>query len=183
LADSLWRDKVLVHRLNRGDPQAMREIYARYRVELVTLATALLFDKRQAEDVVHEVFARLVRQDARIRITSNLRGYLLRAVANTARNMNRVKQGKELTQEDEKAADLRVVPAPEEQAMQAEHCAMLPAALRQLPYEQREVVLLRHYGALRFRAIAKSQGVPVSTVQARYRYALDKLRSLLGGNP
>ncbi len=183
MADSLWRDRILVHRLNRGDLQAVGEVYARYRVELVTLATALLFDKRQAEDVVHEVFAKLARNDARIRITSNLRGYLLRAVANMARNENRVKQGKDLTRADGDVGSLRVVASPDERAMQAEHCAMLPSALQQLPYEQREVILLRHYGGLRFKAIAKCQGVSISTVQGRYRYGLDKLRSLLGGNP
>jgi len=151
-------------------------------VDLVTLAMALLFDRSQAEDIVHEVFARLVQNGATIRITSNLRGYLLRAVANTARNVNRSQRGKDLSQADLDGAGLRVVPSPDGQAMDAEHCERLPWALEQLPYEQREVILLRHYGGLRFRAIAACQGVSISTAQGRYRYGLDKLRSLLGGD-
>lgn len=182
MADSLWEDKILVGRFSRGDLDALRRIYARYRVDLVTLATALLFDKTQAEDAVHEVFARLVQNGATIRITSNLRGYLLRAVANTARNMNRLRRGSDLSQADADGAGLWVVPSPDGQAMQAEHCEMLPWALEQLPYEQREVVLLRHYGGLRFRAIAKCQDVSVGAAQARYRYGMDKLRSLLDGD-
>jgi len=62
-----------------------------------------------------------------------------------------------------------------------EELRQLSWALRELPYEQREVVLLRIYSGMRFRAIAKSQGVSINTVQGRYRYALDKLRSMLDG--
>jgi RNA polymerase sigma factor (sigma-70 family) len=183
LADPLWQDKVLIRRFNRGDPEALRRIYARYRVSLVTLATGLLFDKSRAEDVVHEVFARIVEDRARISIASNLRGYLFRAVANTARNVNRTKTGRSLRDADPPEAGLQVVPSPDGQAMQAEQCGKLPSALQQLPYEQREVILLRHYAGLRFRAIAKCQGASISTVQGRYRYGLEKLRSLLGVDP
>jgi RNA polymerase sigma-70 factor (ECF subfamily) len=181
LVNSLWQDKMLIRRFNRGDPQAVRRIYACYRVDLVTLAAGLLFDRSQAEDVVHEVFVRLVQHRARIGIVSNLRGYLLRAVANTARNRNRSGHSRDRAEGDPEAAGLRAVPSPEMQAIEAEQCQKLPAALEQLPYEQREVILLRHYGGLRFRAIARCQGTSVSTVQGRYRYGLAKLRSLLGG--
>jgi RNA polymerase sigma-70 factor (ECF subfamily) len=66
--------------------------------------------------------------------------------------------------------------------MLVEQRQRLEQALGELPYEQREVVLLRHYGQVRFKAIAKLQGVSMSAVQARYRYGLKKLRSLLGAD-
>ncbi|MCU0914427.1 MAG: sigma-70 family RNA polymerase sigma factor [Planctomycetes bacterium] len=183
MANSSWKDKLLIRRFNQGHLEALRKMYARYRVDLVTLATGLLFDKDLAEDVVHEVFARLAENHARISIVSSLRGYLLRAVANTARNANRARRGLNQARAHPEAVDLRVVPAPELQAIQAEQSERLPGALQELPYEQREVILLRHYVGLRFKGIAQCQGVPVSTVQGRYRYGLDKLRSLLGGGP
>jgi len=62
-----------------------------------------------------------------------------------------------------------------------EQLRRLNEALAQLPYEQREVVLLRIYSGLKFKAIAESQGVSINTVQGRYRYGLDKMRSLLNG--
>ncbi len=55
----------------------------------------------------------------------------------------------------------------------------LAAALQQLPYEQREVLLLRAHSRMRFAAIAKTQGVSINTVQGRYRYAVDRLRAML----
>ena len=48
-----------------------------------------------------------------------------------------------------------------------------------LPFEQREVVTLHLYGDMRFRDIAGWQKTSIKTVQSRYRYGLEKLRSAL----
>ena len=74
------------------------------------------------------------------------------------------------------------VEPPECTAMLVEQRQRLEQFLEELPYEQREVVLLHHYGQVKFKAIAKHQGVSMSAVQARYRYGLKKLRSLLGSD-
>jgi hypothetical protein len=54
------QEKRLMMRFNRGDAAALRDIYALYKDELVTLASALLHDKTTAEDAVHDVFAMLI---------------------------------------------------------------------------------------------------------------------------
>jgi RNA polymerase sigma-70 factor (ECF subfamily) len=54
-------------------------------------------------------------------------------------------------------------------------------ALQQLPYEQREVVVLHTRGRMTFKAIAELRQVSIKTVQSRYRYGLDKLKTLLNG--
>ena len=51
----------------------------------------------------------------------------------------------------------------------------------QLPYEQQEVILLHIRGGLTFKVIAGHQGVSINTVQGRYRYGLDRLRSIMNG--
>jgi len=53
--------------------------------------------------------------------------------------------------------------------------------MTELPYEQREAIALRIHGNLGFRQIADLQNVSTKTVQSRYRYGLDKLRSTLNG--
>ena len=63
--------------------------------------------------------------------------------------------------------------------MSAELYRRIEQAMAQLPYPQREVIILHLQGGMRFRVIAESQSVSVNTVQSRYRYGLDKLRSLL----
>jgi len=59
--------------------------------------------------------------------------------------------------------------------------AQLAHAMTQLPYEQREVIILHLQSSMRFRQIAKSKGVSANTIRSRYRYGLDKLRSILNG--
>jgi RNA polymerase sigma factor (sigma-70 family) len=179
---ALLQNRLLIARFNQGDVQALQVIYDLYKKDMMTLATALLFDKTLAEDVLHEVFAKLIGLQSRLRIRSTLRGYLLQAVANEARTINRAKVRKDPANVDELCNSHRSVDRPEHTVMLAEERQRLDTALGELPYEQREVVLLRHYGQLRFIAIAKHQGVSMSAVQARYRYGLKKLRSLLGGD-
>ena len=74
------QDALLMMRWNRGDRDALRDIYALYKDDLVTLAGALLYDKTSAEDAVHDVFAKLVTSGNRLKITQNLRSYLFTAV-------------------------------------------------------------------------------------------------------
>jgi len=54
-------------------------------------------------------------------------------------------------------------------------------AIAQLPAEQREVIALRLKGEMTFNQIAKLHNVSVNTIQGRYRYGLNKLRSVLNG--
>lgn len=179
---ALLQDRILVGRFNKGDIHALQEMYDLYKTDMMTLAAALLFDKTLAEDVLHEIFSKLIGLQGRMRIRSTLRGYLLQAVANEARTTNRASARKDSTNSDGFDGSHPGVERPERHAERAEHCQRLELALGELPYEQREVVLLRHYGQLRFNAIATVQGVSMSAVQARYRYGLKKLRSLLGSD-
>jgi len=171
-----------VGRFNCGDISALQEMYDLYKKDMMTLATGLLFDKTMAEDALHEVFTKLIGLQGRMRIKSTLRGYLLQAMANEARTLNRIKDRRNSVDRSELHSSPPDVERPDDAAEYTERCQRLKLALAELPYEQREVVLLRHYGQVKFKAIAKCQGVSMSAVQARYRYGLNRLRSLLGGN-
>jgi DNA-directed RNA polymerase specialized sigma24 family protein len=52
----MLEDKLLIWKFNRGNYEALRSIYEKYKDDLVTLAAALLIDVASAEDVVHDVF-------------------------------------------------------------------------------------------------------------------------------
>jgi RNA polymerase sigma-70 factor (ECF subfamily) len=71
--------------------------------------------------------------------------------------------------------------SPDVRAIFGEELRQLTRALEQLPYEQREVLILHVHSGMNFRTIARQQGVSINTTQGRYRYALDKLRSMLDG--
>jgi len=169
----------LVWRFNRGHTDALREIYDEHKHELVTLATALLVDKSEAEDVVHDVFVGFIESKGRFRLTGSLKGFLATCVANRARNRN-----KSMRNHAPEAAAEPATPEnerPDLAAMFGEELKCVGGALAELPYEQREAVVLRLCGGMRFGAIAQMQGVSTNTVQGRYRYGLEKLKTLLDG--
>jgi len=62
---------------------------------------------------------------------------------------------------------------------QREDAALIEAALRELPAEQREVLVLRIWGGLTFAEIAATLGASINTVASRHRYALEALRRQL----
>ncbi len=167
--------KNLVRRFNQGDVESLRGMYDLFRHDLMTLAMALLRESAGAEDAVHEVFVKMLASQHKIRIRGNLRGYLLTAVANTCRDI--LRKGKVVVVPEQSKGCWQE--GPERAVVLNEAQQHLAVALEQLPYEQREVLVLRYFGDLKFKAIAKSQGVSINTVQGRYRYGLEKLRSLM----
>jgi RNA polymerase sigma-70 factor (ECF subfamily) len=68
---------------------------------------------------------------------------------------------------------------PDRRLIADEGARQVHGALGQLPYEQREVFVLHVQGDLTFREIAALAGASINTVQSRYRYGMEKLRSLL----
>ena len=171
-------DKALVWRFNRGDCDAVGVIYEKHKHDLLALAATLLNNASAAEDIVHDVFEAFLRLK-RFRLTGSLKGYLATCVANAARNVLRAnnRHRQELLEEAE-ALECAAT-GPDGEAMRSEESRLLSAALLELPYEQREVVMLHLRGGLKFAQIAKSQHVSINTVQGRYRYGLEKIRSRL----
>jgi RNA polymerase sigma-70 factor (ECF subfamily) len=174
----MLEDKLLILKFNRGNREALRSIYEKYKDDLVTLAAALLTDVTSAEDVVHDVFVGFIESSRKFRLTGSLKGYLATCVANNARNRN--KAGRR-HQNAEAGAVMPDAYRPDTAAMFGEELRRLSWALGQLPYEQREVLLLHSYSGMKFKTIAQQQKVSINTVQGRYRYAMDKLRSMLNG--
>jgi len=177
----MLEEKLLIWKFNRGDREVLRHVYEKYKDDLVTLAAALLNDKNAAEDAVHDVFVSFIKTAEKFRLTGSLKGYLTTCVANNARNRNKERQRHRsigLNRADPIVSDSN---RPEFCAMFGEELRQLSWSLAQLPYHQREVITLHLYSGMKFKAIANSQGVSINTIQGRYRYGLDKLRSLLNG--
>ena len=172
----MLEDKLLVFRCKRGSRDAMRRIYVKYKDYLLTLANALLNEKTAAEDVVHDVFVCFAESIEKFQLTGSLRGYLATCVSNLARDRIRAKQRRA----GKMSAITRNVSSackPEQKAIEKEQTLRLREVIGQLPYEQREAVVLHLRGRMKFREIAKLQNGSVSTVHGRYRYGLDKLHS------
>ena len=174
-------DRRLIWRFKRGDSDALRQIYAKYKNELLKLAIALTGDAPAAEDLVQDVFLWFAQASDDVSLNGNLRRFLLTCVANRSRNFVR-DRGRHATGVIE--ADSRTIcqeKRPDQWAILSEELALLAHAMSQLPYEQREVIGLYMQGDMTFLRIARIQNASISTVQGRYRYGMKKLRSLLNG--
>jgi RNA polymerase sigma-70 factor (ECF subfamily) len=173
-------EEQLIESLRAGDREAMRLLYESHKDCLFTLARGLLGDASAAEDVVHDVFIGFVESLHRYHVNGGLRAYLATSVANRARDRLRIAR-RRTTKSTPAEGGGEFHDPPEAQVILQEETQRLKQALVQLPYEQREVVLLHLQGDLTFKSIAELQGVSLSTAQGRYRYGLEKLRSLLMG--
>ena len=175
----MLEDRLLVWKFKRGGRDAFCRIYEKYRDGLLRLSISLLSESDAAEDIVHDVFASFIRNAGQFRLTGNLRGYLATCVANRARNANKAYRRRHGSGQDEVPAAASNSSRPDRWIIQSDELRRLNKALGQLPYEQRETVILRAQLGMKFGQIAKSQNVPIKTAQSRYRLGLDKLRSLL----
>jgi RNA polymerase sigma factor (sigma-70 family) len=172
-------DVLLILRFKYGSRDALRRIYDKYRDYLLKLAIALINDVNVAEDIVHEVFLKFAQSENKIRIKGSLKGYLRTCVVNSARNKARARHQRKSIALDEVVAMVADSNKPDYWIICKEESKRISNALAQIPFEQREVVILHLHGDMKFKAIADLQGTSIKTVQSRYRYGLDKLRVLL----
>jgi RNA polymerase sigma-70 factor (ECF subfamily) len=175
----MLEDKILILRFKYGSSDALHRIYEKYRVYLLKLATALLNDVNVAEDIVHDVFLRFAQSADEIKVEGSLKGYLRTCVVNSVRNKARAEQLRLSIKLDEVDPALVDSNKPDFWIICKEESKQISSALIQIPFEQREVVVLHLHGGMKFKDIAKLQNVSIKTIQSRYCYALDKLRSIL----
>jgi len=177
----MLEDKLLIWKFKRGGLDALRQIYDKYKGDLLKLAIVMTGDISGSEDVVQDVFVKLAESSDRIGIHGNLKNYLITCLMNRIRTLRRDGRRHKEAQIDQPAIESSQVHHPDQWAMLNEQMQQLRHAMVQLPFEQREVVTLRFEAGLGFRKIARIQNASINTVQGRYRYAIEKLRSVLDG--
>jgi RNA polymerase sigma-70 factor (ECF subfamily) len=133
-------DKHLIQELKHGDKEALRQIYEKYKDELLTIATSLLHEAGAAEDVLHDVFVSFASGIGGFELRRSLRQYLITSVVNRVRDRFRRKKHNavELEQAGPISSDLE---SPEEAAMLSEESKLLTDALAEIPFDQREAII------------------------------------------
>jgi len=156
--------------------------YEQYRDGLLVLGIALSNDVSIAEDALHDVFVEFARRMNGFKLTGSLKGYLSVCVANRVRDLMKTNRNRARILDGSQCSPQRAdMTDPSRSIICNERLQLLSSALTQLPYEQREVIVLRMHGQMRFGAIAKSLGISANTAKGRYRYGINKLRSVLNG--
>ncbi|MHC4144548.1 MAG: RNA polymerase sigma factor [Planctomycetota bacterium] len=172
-------DKLLIWKFKRGSREALRRIYDKHHAYLLKLAVVLTGNVDTAEDIVQEVFVHFAQSANRFGLAGSLKSYLITSTLNRVRNQRRDNERRRLQSLDTAEYVPSTTRRPDQWAVLSERLERLSYAMAFLPYEQREVITLRMEAGMAFRQIARLQKTSISTVNARYRYGIEKLRSLL----
>ena len=145
---------------------------------LLLLARQYLPARGDAEDVVQEAFVRFWRARDR---AQDRTAYLFGCVRTTALEWTRGRRRR--VRREEAVARAEAEPLFETPVEQDERRAAIELALRSLPAEQRDVIVLKLWAGLTFSQISVALAISANTAASRYRYALAKLREQLAEEP
>lgn len=176
-------DAALLARVGDGDEAAIEQLYQRYGGACFALARRILDDAQLAEDVVQQVFLALWKRNSYDPARGAVSTWLLsithhKSVDTLRREGNRRKR---LASEQALLQVAATGPGPEDEAWAQMRAERTREALRELPPEQREVLLLAYYGGYTQREIADLTGLPLGTVKSRTLAAMRRLRNHLSG--
>lgn len=171
-------DAGLVERAREGDLDAYGELVRRHQA--VAARVAAIVGAPDPEDAVQEALVKAYRALARFTTGSPFRPWLLRIVANEARNRGRTFRRQaglrlRIAAEPTTAGEL-----PEDAAVRAERRARLLAAIASLNERDRLVVGCRYLAELSEAETAAALGCSLGTVKSRLSRALDRLRAVMG---
>ena len=161
--------------LARGDLTALARLYDQYGGLLMAVGMRILSDRREVEDLLHDVFMEVWRQaktyDA---ARGSVRAWL--AMRMRSRALDRVRaagRSKVVLFDGPEAPD-----RPDDGADPSENLdgKTVRAALAALPDEQRAVLELGYFGGLSSSEIATELGIPIGTVKSRVARGLAQLR-------
>lgn len=178
MAELPFADKVRHLAAQLGDPgiDMLGGLFDLTSPRLVRLAVAITRNQYDAEDAVQAVMTRLAFRPAPLRGAEAPWSYLLRMVRNEALLVARKK--KRWINAAATIADLVTRRRVDELEREDTHRAVW-AALRSLPPEQAEVVVLKTWEEMTFAEIAEVLEASPNTVASRYQYALQKLATRL----
>jgi len=185
-------DEDLMQRYGRGDVRAFEILLERHRKPIFNFLLRSTRRPDTAEDLLQEVFLRVVRKAGTYRRQAKFTTWLY----TIARNLS-IDHARKMSHRKEASLDAPVGgcegegqtyvnlvpdkrPIADRRISNRQFAARLYEALDGLPEEQREVFLMRQFQQLKFREIAEIVGIPENTVKSRMRYALEALRRHLG---
>jgi RNA polymerase sigma factor (sigma-70 family) len=173
-------DAEAVAKSRGGDLDAYAVLVARYTLR-AHRAAFLLGAGEEADDVVQEAFVKAFRHLSRFRVGEPFGPWLLRIVANEAKNLTRSRRRRAALAIRLSAAGPgeTAVGGPVDDVLAAERRAGLLAAVNALPDKERQVLVCRYFLDLSEAGTAQVLGWPLGSVKSRTSRALNRLRGPL----
>ncbi len=176
----LPEDDELAERARDGDVGAFEELVTRYQDIAFRVAWLIVRNRGDAEDAVQDAFVKAYYALPRFRPGAPFRPWVLRIVANEARNRGRSSRRRDSLTLRLAATDTdHTVPSPEVTALDRADAEALVAGLDRLPERDRLVVACRYLFEMSEAETAEALDVRPGTVKSRLSRALVRLRSEL----
>ena len=160
-----------------SDDESWKDWFQRHGPKLLLCARQWTRSLADAEDVVQDAFVRFWRNQRGL--GGEPQGLLFTSVRRAAIDLARRNARRNAREEQSDGGLESTEPSFETPLEGDDRREAIEAALRSLPTEQREVLVLKIWGELTFEQIAAQLGIPPNTAASRYRYALAALRESL----
>jgi RNA polymerase sigma-70 factor (ECF subfamily) len=177
-------EQELIQLYLKGNTNALSYLISRYKDKIYTSIYLLVKDKYLAEDIFQEVFIRII-DSLKGKGYSN-EGKFLPWALRISHNLcvdhfRKVKRTPKITTSDDR--DIFEVlnfsePNAETRLIQSQRHEKVRKMIDLLPEDQREVIILRHYGDLSFKEIASITKCSTNTALGRMRYGLINMRKM-----
>ncbi len=181
-------DRELISLYREGREWAFAELLNRHKNRIYTAIYLIVRNEETAHDLFQDTFIKIVNilRTGQYNDEGKFAPWALRVAHNMAIDFLRKCKCKsavnlELNEEPFRNMEWQGNNG-EQTVMHSQTHDVLLQYLDKLPFEQREVVVLRHYADLTFKEIADLTGTTMSTTLGRMRYALITLRSLITEN-
>ena len=176
-------DEELARRLQRRDPNAMKDLYDRFGRLAYSVVLAIVRDSPTAEDLVQETFLRVWNRIQAFEPGRGALGPWLLAIARN-RAIDHVRSSAFRMNVNSFELDVREHPSlfvdMEREVENKDHGRVIRAALTKLNPNQRKVIELAYYEGLSQTEMAERMGQPLGTIKTWVRAALGILRAELG---
>ncbi len=178
-------DQNLVTQYIQGNEACLEMLINRHKDRIFTTILFIVKDSYIAEDLFQETFIKIIKNLKKGKY--NEEGKFLPWAIRIARNMaidyfRKMKRMPTITGSDGEDVFRKIklaVDNREEQMIRTEKENIVRDVISRLSEEQRQVLILRHYGDLSFKEIAEMTGVSINTALGRMRYALNNMRKLM----
>ena len=168
-----------------SDPTIYTKIYEQHRRGVFAAAFRILGNEAQADDVAQDVFIKVWRKPASFDSKRGELGSYLRLMARS-RALDLWREGQAAGRASDRLKSVVAVGAsnggdrPDQIVARGEATDTVVSALRTLPANQREAVVLAYWGGLTAEEVARRAAVPLGTAKSRIRLGLSKLRDEFG---
>ena len=186
MASNQLKDYELVKKFIDGDIESIDVLINRHKNRVYTYILLIVKDQQLAEDIFQDTFIKVIKSLQRGKYQE--KGIFVSWVVRIAHNLiidhfRKAKHLKTISSDDSDIDVFNTKKLADENIEDAIIMDQITKDVRKivdlLPDEQKEVILLRHYGGLSFKEIADKTGVSINTALGRMRYALINLRKTI----